>query len=77
MVASTDNERKIASSKLLIDKFDGEYSIEEYRKINTNNKVQYNVMLPPLISFIPSSEEIVSDIDYNYMSINKNKLKNL
>ena len=68
---------KIASSKLILEKYGGSYSIEEYRNINSNNKVSYNIVLPPLISYIPTLEEVIIDVNYNQMILNKNKLKNL
>ena len=68
---------KIACSKLLLEKYGGNYSIDEYRNINSNNKVSYNIVLPPLISYIPTLEEIILDVNYNHVVLNKNKLKNL
>jgi hypothetical protein len=65
----------IANSKLLLRRFGGRYSIEEYRKLNINKK-KYNIVLPPVISVIPTIEEINYDLfGDGLFSIDKDRIK--
>ena len=63
----------ISNSHLLLKEFGGKYTIEEFRKKNSN-KTNIKIIHPPFISNIPSIEEINYDIDINFSNINKNKL---
>jgi hypothetical protein len=48
---------KIASSRLCLKIFGGHLTIEEYRNsFNSSNK-KYNIIMPPVISIIPTQEE--------------------
>ena len=59
-IYSQCNPINIASTKLLLSKFGGIYSIKEYRFKNINNQIILNLM--PIISYIPQIEEV----SYNY-----------
>ena len=60
-IYSTDKPINIANSKLLLTKFGGIYSINEYRIKNINNKYALNMY--PIISYIPKLEEITLNIN--------------
>lgn len=65
----------IANSKLLLKRFGGRYNIEEYRAIS-NEKKKYNVVLPPVISVIPTIEEINYDLfGDGLFNIDKDRIK--
>jgi hypothetical protein len=65
----------IANSKLLLKRFGGRYHIDEYRDINRTKK-KYNVVFPPVISVIPTIEEINYDLlDDKTFTIDKNNIK--
>jgi len=65
----------IANSKLLLKRFGGRYHIDEYRDINRTKK-KYNVVFPPVISVIPTIEEINYDLLYGKtFNIDKNNIK--
>ena len=42
--------------------FGGNLSIEEFRKCNDEYSLNYKVIFPPMISVIPSMEEIKKDV---------------
>lgn len=61
----TDNKNlkiKLAPSKLCLSIFGGNLSIEEFRKCNEDNSLNYKVVFPPMISVIPTCEEIKKDV---------------
>ena len=65
----------IANSKLLLKRFGGRYHIDEYRDTNRTKK-KYNVVFPPVISVIPTIEEINYDLfGDKAFNIDKNKIK--
>ena len=57
----------IANSKLLLIKFGGIYSINQYRQDNINTN--YILNMPPVISYIPTIEEISKN--YSKTELNK------
>ena len=67
---------KIANSKLLLKKFGGIYTVNEYRNLNINNSKKYNICLPPILAYIPILEETLIDIDENIL-VNKNSIKKI
>jgi hypothetical protein len=73
-----DMPLKIANSKLLLKKFGGIYTIEEYRNLNINNSKSYSICLPPVISYIPLLEETIIDINENMLvsKVNIKKINN-
>jgi hypothetical protein len=85
-IYSNNNEPiNIANSKLLLKRYGGIYSINEYRinNINTN----YIINLPPVVSYIPTIEEISKnytktefnpsiDINSEYNIYRQNKILN-
>ena len=55
-----DNEPiKIANSKLLLKKFEGIYSINEFRSLNINSSKNYNICLPPTLAYIPEETKMI------------------
>lgn len=61
---SVNNEPiNIANSKLLLKKFGGTYSINEYRINNINSNFVIN--MPPVVSHIPTIEEISKNYNKN------------
>ena len=61
----TDNNNlkiKLAPSRLCLTIFGGNLSIEEFRKCNDDYSLNYKVVFPPMISVIPSMEEIKKDV---------------
>ena len=67
---------RIANSKLLLKKFGGIYSIDEFRSLNINNSKMYKVCLPPTIALIPTLEETNIDIN-DKIYIENNELKKI
>ena len=49
---------KLASSRLALEVFGGHLTIEEFRKSNTIKNKNFKVVLPPMVSIIPSLEEV-------------------
>jgi hypothetical protein len=64
---------KIAPSKLLLKEYGGIFSIKEFRKNNINNK-DYKLCLPPVVSQIPTLQEVEFNLDGDIVPLNKNKL---
>ena len=54
---SQDKKIKLAAPRIILKKFGGQLSIEEFRKNNNILDKQYKVLLPPMISLIPTVEE--------------------
>ena len=67
---------RIANSKLLLKKFGGIYTINEFRSLNINNSKIYKLCLPPILSLIPTLEETNIDINDN-IYFEKNELKKI
>jgi hypothetical protein len=67
---------RIANSKLLLKKFGGIYTIDEFRSLNINNSKIYKVCLPPILSLIPTLEETNIDIN-DTLYFEKNELKKI
>lgn len=57
---------KIAPPRLSLKKFGGRLSIEEFRSKSSENE-NFEVILPPMRSVIPTLEEITIDADKDYM----------
>ena len=53
---------KLAPSRLCLNIFGGNLSIEDFRKCNDDYSLNYKVVFPPMISVIPSMEEIKKDV---------------
>lgn len=78
----TNNETiKLALPRITLKKFGGIKSIEEFRTCSDLNK-SYDVVMPPMISIIPSLEEIILNnetngiLDFSNNMLNKsNELK--
>lgn len=71
------NPIKIAPDKMCLRKFGGNLSIEEYRNICNNNTKNYKIVLPPMLSIIPSMEEIVNNnsSDATFVPIDFERIK--
>jgi len=67
---------RVANSKLLLKKFGGIYTIDEFRTLNINNSKMYKLCLPPVLSLIPTLEETNIDINDN-IYFEKNELKKI
>lgn len=63
----------IANSKLMLKKYGGIYDIDEYRSINIDKKYLLNFL--PIISYIPSLEEINKLNSNNFIIKTENILK--
>ena len=61
-----NNSIKIAPPRLALKKFGGKLSIDEFRSKTSENE-NYEVILPPMRSIIPTLEEITIDADKDYM----------
>ena len=70
---------KLAPPKLSLKIFGGKLSIEEFRDCNTDYLKNYKIVLPPMVSIIPSLEEIKKDSlkkkDTHYIPIDKDRIK--
>jgi hypothetical protein len=70
---------KLAPPKLSLKIFGGTLSIEEFRECNTDYLKNYKIVLPPMVSIIPSLEEIKKDTlrkkDSYYVPIDKERIK--
>ena len=55
---------KIALPRLSLKKWGGRFSIEEFRQFNSSSR-DYKLVIPPMISVIPTLEEITIDTDSN------------
>lgn len=67
----------IANSKLLLEKWGGHYSINDFRNLNCSFK-RINIELYPFVASIPTVEETKYDLDTsapNIVTIDKDKLK--
>jgi len=62
LTENKDLKIKLAPSRLCLTIFGGNLSIEEFRKCNEDYSLNYKVIFPPMISVIPSVEEIKKDI---------------
>lgn len=60
---------KLAPPKECLKIFGGNLSINEFRINNTNYNNTYKIVMPPMISIIPTQE--ISEIDSGYSSTNK------
>ena len=70
---------KLAPPRLSLKIFGGTLSIEEFRECNTDYLKNYKIVLPPMVSIIPSLEEIKKDTlrkkDSYYVPIDKERIK--
>ena len=66
---------KLAPSKLVLKEFGGFMSIKDYRTSIYNSK-EYKVCLPPIVSQIPTLEEVEYNLNGDIIPLNKNKLVN-
>lgn len=70
---------KLAPPKLSLKIFGGTLSIEEFRECNTDYLKNYKIVLPPMVSIIPSLEEIKKDTlrkkDSYYVPLDKERIK--
>jgi hypothetical protein len=71
------NPIKIAPDRICLRKFGGNLSIDEYRAITNNRNKDYNIILPPMLSIIPSMEEvsITSTNEPTFVPIDKERIK--
>jgi hypothetical protein len=58
-----NNTIKLAPNRLTLKKIGGKLSIEEFRNISKDNKKDYKIIHPPIISLIPIIEEINIDVN--------------
>ena len=76
---NNDLKIKLGSSRLCLSIFGGNLSIEEFRKCNDEYSLNYKVIFPPMISVIPSMEEIKKDVLKTnkclYIPIDKERIK--
>jgi hypothetical protein len=70
---------KLAPPRLSLKIFGGTLSIEEFRECNMDYLKNYKIVLPPMVSIIPSLEEIKKDTlrkkDSYYVPIDKERIK--
>ena len=70
---------KLAPPKLSLKIFGGTLSIDEFRECNTDYLKNYKIILPPMVSIIPSLEEIKKDTlrkkDSYYIPVDKERIK--
>ena len=64
---------KISPSKFLLNEYGGVFSINEFRKNNINNK-DYKICLPPVVSQIPTLQEVEYNLNGDIIPLNKNKI---
>ena len=76
---NNDLKIKLAPSRLCLSIFGGNLNIEEFRKCNDEYSLNYKVIFPPMISVIPSMEEIKKDVLKTnkslYIPIDKERIK--
>lgn len=69
---------KLAAPKLALKIFGGKLSIDEFRDCNTDYLKNYKIVLPPMVSIIPSLEEIKKDSlkkkDVHYIPLDKERI---
>ena len=72
---------KAAPPRRALKKFGGILTIKQFRKFNNNYYKQYKLVIPPMISSLPSLEKIDLSNDvkrkYNYIPIDNERIKNL
>ena len=69
---------KIALPKLILNKFGGKLNINEYRKCNRDFSKSYKLVMPPMISLIPSLEEVNIDVNQGTgLGLNKEKSRKI
>lgn len=74
MIYGSMNEPiKIAPPRLSLKKFGGKFSIEEFRESCKDKYNDYELIMPPLRSIIPTLEEVTMDVNENYDNYNDNK----
>jgi hypothetical protein len=70
---------KLAPPKLALKIFGGTLTVEDFRECNTDYLKNYKIVLPPMVSIIPSLEEIKKDTlrkkDSYYVPIDKERIK--
>ena len=66
---------KLAPPRLSLQKFGGRFSINEFRKYNSNYNKEFKLLLPPMISIIPAIEEINTNNNSNSIINSELKLK--
>ena len=78
LTENKDLKIKLAPSRLCLNIFGGNLSIEEFRKCNEDYSLNYKVVFPPMVSIIPSMEEIKKDVLKNnkstYIPIDKERI---
>ena len=78
LTENKDLKIKLAPSRLCLSIFGGNLSIEEFRKCNEDYSLNYKVVFPPMVSIIPSMEEIKRDVLKNnkstYIPIDKDRI---
>ena len=78
---SFEKKIKPAAPRLTLKKFGGQLSINEYRKNNNVLDKNYKLLLPPMISLIPTIEEVninetsINSTDGSLLNFNDNELK--
>ena len=72
---------KSAPPRRALKKFGGVLSIKEFRKFNNNYYKQYKLVVPPMISALPSLEktDLSNDIKrkYNYIPIDNERINSV
>ena len=75
----SDLNIKLAPPRLALEVFGGHLTIEEFRKSNNSRNKNYKVVLPPMVSIIPSLEEVNRDTlkkkDSFYIPLDKERIK--
>jgi hypothetical protein len=78
LTENNDLKIKLAPSRLCLSIFGGNLSIEEFRNCNEDYSLNYKVIFPPMVSVIPSMEEIKKDVLKNnkstYIPIDKERI---
>ena len=78
---SFNKKIKPAAPRLTLKKFGGQLSINEFRKNNNILDKNYKLLLPPMISLIPTIEEVnlnennVNSSDGSLLNLSDNELK--
>lgn len=67
LYGSMEEPIKIAPPRLSLKKFGGKFTIEEFRESCKNKNYDYELIMPPLRSIIPTLEEVNIDADENHI----------
>ena len=77
LYSNPKNPIKIAPDRICLRKFGGNLSIEEFRNTCDNKSKDYKVILPPMLSIIPTMEEVSinNDIEPKFVPLDTDRIK--